>query len=126
LFKKDDTEKIIVQISRLDEFKENISNYDELISELQSLELDEVTKRVDRTLKIIKQGLREFDYEKNMVEKYGEEFNDIQDEVFNLFPNHHFQRYNHQFSDTGIKYTTKHIGEDINRFGYLTNEFNGK
>jgi hypothetical protein len=60
------------------------------------------------------------------IEMTSEEFNHIQDEVFNLFPNHDFQRYNHQLSDSGIKYTSKHIGEDINRFGYLTNEFNGK
>ena len=39
--------------------------------------------------------------------------------VYNIFPNHQFERYNESFNDSGKDYTTKHMNNDLERFDYL-------
>jgi hypothetical protein len=55
-----------------------------------------------------------------------QELKNLKNEIHNSFPNYKLERYNQNLLDSGVKYTSKHMSEDINRFGYLSNDYNGK
>ena len=54
------------------------------------------------------------------------EFELLKDEVFNTFPNHFFEKYKTSFSMDGISYSSKTLGNDSNRFGFLSNKIFSK
>jgi hypothetical protein len=55
-----------------------------------------------------------------------QELKHLKNEIHNSFPNYKLERYNQNLLDSGIKYTSKHMCDDIDRFGYLSNDYNGK
>jgi hypothetical protein len=109
LFKKDYSQEISYEISKLNNYKEYIKNYDSLVEQLKKTDLDNVKSNVNRITKV-------FDYENLMEEKYGKELSQkIIEKVFIDMNEEQFDDHMKYQVITGKQQIYEHLPNGINK-----------